>query len=288
MLDLAERPDPPHGPRRPAAWPCCSRSRRSHPQLHARWPSSSSAATRSRSGATRSASTSASRSRTSPDAGRLPRRHRRPGCSTTPCSSAWPRSPTVPVVNLLSDDAHPCQALADLLTMRQQLGDARRAARSPGSATSTTSPGRWPSAAAHGGHGGPARLPAGLRPDRRRPRPAARPLGRRAAVVTDRPARGGRRAPTPSTPTCGPRWARRTRPRPGAGPSRASRSTTRLMAGAAARRRLPALPAAHRGEEVSGEVVDGPQSRVWPQAAQPPARRPGPAGAGSLEERRRP
>src|SRR5207249_5242053 len=25
----------------------------------------------------------------------------------------------VPVVNLLSDDAHPCQALADLLTMRQ-------------------------------------------------------------------------------------------------------------------------------------------------------------------------
>ena len=29
---------------------------------------------------------------------------------------------TVPVVNLLSDDGHPCQALADLLTIRQQLG----------------------------------------------------------------------------------------------------------------------------------------------------------------------
>jgi ornithine carbamoyltransferase len=28
----------------------------------------------------------------------------------------------IPVVNLLSDDAHPCQALADLLTMRQQFG----------------------------------------------------------------------------------------------------------------------------------------------------------------------
>lgn len=28
----------------------------------------------------------------------------------------------VPVVNLLSDDAHPCQVLADLLTMRQRLG----------------------------------------------------------------------------------------------------------------------------------------------------------------------
>jgi ornithine carbamoyltransferase len=29
---------------------------------------------------------------------------------------------TVPVVNLLSDDAHPCQALADLLTVRQHFG----------------------------------------------------------------------------------------------------------------------------------------------------------------------
>ncbi|MGI8810028.1 MAG: ornithine carbamoyltransferase, partial [Acidimicrobiales bacterium] len=29
---------------------------------------------------------------------------------------------TVPVVNLLSDDAHPVQALADLLTLRQRLG----------------------------------------------------------------------------------------------------------------------------------------------------------------------
>lgn len=28
----------------------------------------------------------------------------------------------LPIVNLLSEDAHPCQALADLLTMRQQLG----------------------------------------------------------------------------------------------------------------------------------------------------------------------
>ena len=32
-------------------------------------------------------------------------------------------STPVPVVNLLSDDAHPCQALADLLTMRQQFGE---------------------------------------------------------------------------------------------------------------------------------------------------------------------
>ncbi len=30
---------------------------------------------------------------------------------------------TVPVVNMLSDDAHPCQTLADLLTLRQRFGD---------------------------------------------------------------------------------------------------------------------------------------------------------------------
>src|SRR5206468_3830613 len=29
---------------------------------------------------------------------------------------------TVPVVNMLSDDAHPCQTLADLLTLRQHFG----------------------------------------------------------------------------------------------------------------------------------------------------------------------
>jgi ornithine carbamoyltransferase len=35
----------------------------------------------------------------------------------------WAGVATIPVVNLLSDRAHPCQALADLLTMRQCLGE---------------------------------------------------------------------------------------------------------------------------------------------------------------------
>ena len=38
------------------------------------------------------------------------------------------------------------------------------------------------------------------------------------------------------------------------------------MAEAADPRRLHALPPAHRGEEVAAVVVDGPQSRVFPQA----------------------
>ena len=38
------------------------------------------------------------------------------------------RHASVPVVNALTDEHHPCQALADLLTLRERFGDPRRAA----------------------------------------------------------------------------------------------------------------------------------------------------------------
>ena len=46
----------------------------------------------------------------------------------------------IPVVNLLSDAAHPCQALADLLTLREHVRRRSRDAASRTSATATT----WP------------------------------------------------------------------------------------------------------------------------------------------------
>ena len=49
---------------------------------------------------------------------------------------------------------------------------------------------------------------------------------RRPAARHRPPRRGGARAPTPSTPTSGRRWGRRTRPTCATAPSRASRSTT--------------------------------------------------------------
>ena len=87
-----------------------------------RWPSSPSVAIPSRSAATRSASTSASRPKMWRARWPASTRSSRRGSSTTPCSTEWPRPSTFPIVNLLSDRGHPCQALADLLTIRELLG----------------------------------------------------------------------------------------------------------------------------------------------------------------------
>ena len=68
--------------------------------------------------------------------------HRRPGLRARASWCGWRARPRVPVVNLLSDDAHPCQALADLLTIRQRFGAAGGAHAWPTWATATTCAGR--------------------------------------------------------------------------------------------------------------------------------------------------
>ena len=102
-----------------------------------------------------------------------------------------PSTPTVPVINMLTAGHHPCQALADLLTLREAfgalegltlayVGDGNNVARSlaivgalAGVEVRIASPPRFQ-----------------LEPRRRR-------------APDRRPARGRRAAPTPSTPTSG-------------------------------------------------------------------------------------
>ena len=170
----------------------------------------------------------------------------------------------VPVVNLLSDEGHPCQALADVLTIRQQLGgvegrtvawigDANNVARSLALAVVRL--------------GGTMRLcgPAGFTFD------AAtldrmRGAGGGQVEVVDRPEAAVAGADVVATDV----WASMGQESEAEARRRAFEGwtvTPALLDRAAPEGILLHCLPAHRGEEVSTEAIEGPRSRVWQQAA---------------------
>jgi len=169
---------------------------------------------------------------------------------------------TVPVVNLLSDDGHPCQALADLLTLRRRwgalegrsvayVGDGNNVCRSLVLAAALA--GVEARVAAPPGFS----LPAGTVE-------RARALGG-TVVVTDEPAQAVSGADAVYTDV----WASMGQ-EDDAGRRRLAFAgysvDEHLMASAAPGALfLHCLPA-HRGEEVSAGVLDSPASVVWQQA----------------------
>jgi ornithine carbamoyltransferase len=169
---------------------------------------------------------------------------------------------TIPVVNLLSDRGHPCQALADLLTMRQQLGDLdgttaawigdfNNVARSL--AIGATMLGMKVRMACPPGYG-----PADADVDR------LRALGAEP-VVTTRPQDAVAGAAAVHTDV----WASMGQEAEAEARGRAFEGfqvDDRLMAAAAPDAVFMHCLPAHRGEEVAPSVVDGPQSRVIAQA----------------------
>jgi ornithine carbamoyltransferase len=169
----------------------------------------------------------------------------------------------VPVVNMLSDHAHPLQALADLLTLRQRfgalkglrlayVGDANNVSRSLAFAAAMA--GMDVRLACPPGYDTPV---ADL--DR------CRFLGGEVRA-TSRPDEAVEGADVVYTDV----WASMGQESEAESRRRAFEGFTvddRLMGLAAAESVfLHCLPA-HRGEEVSGEVVDGARSLVWQQAA---------------------
>ena len=151
VLALAEK-DPADYPvcSTAGAWPCCSRSLPIALATARRWPRWPSAATRSTSRGPRWVSMPARVGRRrGPHAGLLPlvlcARVMDHGSLVRMGDALDAAGVAVPVVNLLSDRAHPCQALADLLTLRHVFGPAPSAGRrSPTSGTPTTSGDHWP------------------------------------------------------------------------------------------------------------------------------------------------
>jgi ornithine carbamoyltransferase len=169
----------------------------------------------------------------------------------------------VPVINLLSDVAHPCQALADLLTLQQHFG------RLAGLKVAWVGDGNNVCrsvvlAASRAGIDVAAACPAGFEPD---PGAVEVARGRGIAVtVTDDVAAAVRGADAVYTDT----WTSMGQEAQESQRRSAFRGFTvdpSVMAMAAPGAVfLHCLPA-HRGDEVTGDVIDGPQSLVWPQAA---------------------
>jgi ornithine carbamoyltransferase len=173
-------------------------------------------------------------------------------------------SSTIPVVNLLSDEGHPCQALADLLTMRELwgslagrtvawIGDFNNVARSLGLAAARTGmalriaspPGFGPS------DGDVERLLAAGLAD--------------TPFVTTRPAEAAKGADAVHTDV----WASMGQEAEAEERRRAFEGFTvddAVMAAADARAVFMHCLPAHRGDEVSASVVDGDQSVVFRQA----------------------
>jgi ornithine carbamoyltransferase len=171
------------------------------------------------------------------------------------------RHAEVPVINGLTDLLHPCQILADLLTVRQHLGgwEGKKVAWVGDGNNMANS---WINAAYRLGFELALACPEGYDPD---PAILARAQGAAKVAVVRDPREAVQGAHVVNTDV----WA-------SMGQEEEQKERERAFAGftvdeplmeRAARDAifLHCLPA-HRGEEVSAGVIDGPHSRVWDEA----------------------
>ncbi|WP_292392319.1 ornithine carbamoyltransferase [Methanoculleus sp. UBA303] len=172
------------------------------------------------------------------------------------------RYSTVPVINGLSDSLHPCQVLADIMTLSERfsdLRDLRLAWIGDGNNVCNT----WILSAALTG----MEIVVASPPDYR-PKDAvinqARAAGGRVTIVTD-PEEAVREADVLYTDI----WVSMGDEQERAERLRALKNYTidsRLLARAPPDALVMHCLPAHRGEEITDEVLEGPQSIVWDQA----------------------
>jgi ornithine carbamoyltransferase len=171
------------------------------------------------------------------------------------------RHATIPVINGLTDLTHPCQVLADVFTIKEHLGgwEGKRIAWIGDGNNMANA---WLEAAAVLGFELRLACPEGFEPNRARFEAAQK---RADVTVTEVPEEAVEGAHVVNTDV----WASMGQE----GEAEARRNAFRgytvdadLMKLAAPKAIfLHCLPA-HRGEEVTAEVIDGPQSRVWDEA----------------------
>jgi len=182
--------------------------------------------------------------------------------------AAFARAASVPVINGLSDQHHPCQVATDLHTVRQHfgkltglryawIGDGNNMAQS------------WLEAAGMFGLDLVIACPEGFAPDPQlvnAARSEQRRLGQGSLTLTTNPAEAAEGAHVLSTDV----WASM-----GQEADAARRRTAfagfridlALLARAASDAIVLHCLPAHRGEEITSDVLDGPQSLAWVQAA---------------------
>ena len=171
---------------------------------------------------------------------------------------------TIPIVNGLSDDYHPCQLLADLMTVREATSGVLEGVRVAWIGDGNNMANSWILAAGLVGLDLVLACPAGYRPSDTAVA-AARAEGRGRITVTDDVDEAVRGAHVVTTDV----WASMGQEDEAAKRREAFHGYI-VDAGRMSLARedaifLHCLPA-HRGEEVAADVIDGPWSRVWDEA----------------------
>ncbi len=171
------------------------------------------------------------------------------------------RHATVPVINGLTDVSHPCQVMADLMTLEEQRGDlSRQIVAWSGDFNNVTN--SWVEAAARFGFELRIASPAALQPTAEVIAWAKREQAR--VIVTEDPAEAVRGADCVVTDT----WTSMNVEDPGNRHDllRPYQVNEALMAEAKSDALFMHCLPAHRGEEVTDAVIDGPRSVVFDEA----------------------
>jgi ornithine carbamoyltransferase len=169
---------------------------------------------------------------------------------------------SVPVINGLSDLLHPCQVMADVMTIQENFGEDLRPRKVAWVGDGNNMANSWLNAAYRFGFELRLACPEGYRPD---PQILERARGATTVVLTDDPREAVEGVDAVNTDV----WTSMGQEEETAAREKAFAGyhvDNSLMGRAAGHAIfLHCLPA-HRGEEVADEVIEGPQSRVFDEA----------------------